>query len=202
MSQQTIIIRKKGGGEKITKVEVVAEPETIPIIERIPKKCRKDWKEEQMHELYLLENTYEERDLMWIQRIRKKVPKKGNVYAVYMFMNVKNRKVYVGQTKNLYARLKKHLSRSSLEEGQWDLQRAIRKYGMHNFRFVILLTDKDDMELKNVKERLKMEALYVKKFNSHYEGYNTLPCTTDERERRYIEENRNQFLRSLSYSNL
>jgi len=201
MGQTTVIIRKKKrGGENIIKIEV-AEPE-IPIEERIPKKCRKDPVEEQMHILYIIEGTYEERDKMWVDRIRKNIPKKGNIYAVYMFRNIQNGKAYVGQTKNLYARVKSHLKRSSLEHMQEDLQRAIRKYGMHNFRFVILLTDKDDMELRKVKERLKMEALYVKKFDSFYEGYNTEMCTTDEDERKYISENRSEFLRSLSYKNL
>lgn len=152
----------------------------------IPAKCRRDPLEEQMHKMYKRENLYETRDKEGCQEIRNRFPKKGNVQCVYKFTCLVNGKSYIGQTGNLWARLKRHLERKALENGQADLQRAIRKHGIENFTFEVLIDQKEDMLMKELESRLIMEALYVKKFNSYLNGYNTEPCTTDSAERELI----------------
>ena len=177
------IIRKKNGKEKVVSKQKEKEEDIY-----IPDKCKRDPMEEQMHKMYKRENLYETRDKEGCQEIRDRFPKKGNIQCVYKFTCLVNGKSYIGQTGNLWARIKRHLERKALENGQADLQRAIRKHGIKNFTFEVLIDQKDDMLMKDPENRLIMEALYVKKFNSYLKGYNTEPCTTDPVERELIRE--------------
>ena len=178
------IVRKKNGKEKVVSEDQKEKEKDI----YIPAKCKKDSMEEQMHKMYKRENLYETRDKEGCKEIRNRFPKKGNIQCVYKFTCLVNGKSYIGQTGNLWARLKRHLERKALENGQADLQRAIRKHGIKNFTFEVLIDQKDDMLMKDPENRLIMEALYVKKFNSYLKGYNTEPCTTDPVERELIRE--------------
>tara|TARA_Y100000996_G_scaffold338039_1_gene274812 strand:- start:228 stop:959 length:732 start_codon:yes stop_codon:yes gene_type:complete len=187
------IVRKKSGKEKVVSAPKEEKEEDI----YIPAKCKRDSMEEQMHKMYKRDNLYETRDKEGCQEIRNRFPKKGNIQCVYKFTCLVNGKSYIGQTGNLWARLKRHLERKALENGQADLQRAIRKHGINNFTFEVLIDQKDDMLMKETESRLIMEALYVKKFNSYLNGYNTEPCTTDPVERELIREDLNNPKRSF-----
>lgn len=54
------------------------------------------------------------------------------MYTIYLWTNLVNNKGYVGQTINLAARKKQHLS-SARTGKKWCISRAIRKYGANNF---------------------------------------------------------------------
>jgi predicted GIY-YIG superfamily endonuclease len=139
----------------------------------IPKKCQRDLDEFQMHTSYIEDGVWESRDKTRADEIRARYPKKGNIAGVYKFTNLVNGKSYIGHTKNVWNRLRDHLGQKGLEHNQADLQRAIRKYGIDKFEFEVLIDDKQDLLMKKEEERLIMEALYVKKYNSYLNGYNT-----------------------------
>lgn len=85
---------------------------------------------------------------------------------IYSITNNVNQKQYIGLTRqaNPYDRWKQHLEDSKYNS-QNPIHRAIRKYGLQNFKFRVLEECADD----KVEER---EIHYIAKCNSFYEGYN------------------------------
>lgn len=65
--------------------------------------------------------------------IRSKIKGKA---GVYMFYNQITGDSYVGSSINLYARFNAHLN--LIAESELPLYRAIRKYGLNNFAFIVL----------------------------------------------------------------
>ena len=62
------------------------------------------------------------------------------ICGIYKFTNKLNRKVYIGQSKDIKGRYKSYTKPSMIKKGQSMLiMRAIKKYGLNNFDFDILI---------------------------------------------------------------
>lgn len=91
---------------------------------------------------------------------------------IYAFTNLKNNKKYIGQSINDdNSRYNNHMCAIKYEHNnEYDspLHRAIRKYGLDNFKYEILVKDIDDIDTLN-----SLEIYYIQKFNSLIpNGYN------------------------------
>ena len=94
-----------------------------------------------------------------------------NMY-VYKIINVINRKSYIGITNNIEDRFNFHRKRynklSKAEYIEKPLYKAFRKYGIENFKFLVLY---DNLSLEEAKIK---EVELIKKFKTlvHENGYN------------------------------
>jgi len=84
--------------------------------------------------------------------------------AIYKIENIVNHKIYIGQTINPQKRWKEHLTSAKINNNNYAIHQAIRKYGEENFSFSVLeWTD-------NFNEK---EKELIKKYNSKVpHGYN------------------------------
>lgn len=92
--------------------------------------------------------------------------------GVYKITNVINNKNYVGSSKNIQSRWKKH--KLLLNKGQhhsYKLQRDWTEFGENNFLFEIL----EDTDINNEKQLRECEQLWIDTLKSYKEGYNILP---------------------------
>lgn len=88
--------------------------------------------------------------------------------GIYKITNIINNKSYIGQSKNIETRWRRHKFEAKNAKGScydYPLYRAIRKYGIENFSFEIL-------EECLVEELNNKEIYYIKKFNTFNNGYN------------------------------
>jgi group I intron endonuclease len=88
--------------------------------------------------------------------------------GVYKITNLINQKDYVGVTKNLHCRWQEH-QRDSLKDNK-PLYKAIRKYGIKNFKFEILCLTPDDPEIL-----FELEIFFIADQNTYIgdgKGYN------------------------------
>lgn len=86
--------------------------------------------------------------------------------GIYKIENLKNGKVYVGQSRNIEKRWAQHCE--ELKKGTHHnkhLQRAYDKYGTDAFRFSIV----EECDLNDLDSR---EMYYIKQYNAFTEGYN------------------------------
>lgn len=93
------------------------------------------------------------------------------MFGIYSFKNKINQKRYIGQSKNLEERYKAHLrnyTNENLQTYNGHFYRALRKYGIENFEYEILYSDKfiDSTTLN------ELEIYYIKLYNSFNDGYN------------------------------
>lgn len=91
--------------------------------------------------------------------------------GIYKFENLTNGNCYIGQSVNIEKRYKDHLSRAknaNSSEYNSAFHRALRKYGVDNFSFVIL--EECDKSLLN-----KQEEYWIAFYNSYEQGYNETP---------------------------
>lgn len=101
--------------------------------------------------------------------ISELVPLTKKVSGIYKIENKINGKVYIGQSVDVYRRLKKHI---------WDLKnnngsvlyKALKKYGIENFIYELI----EECNIDKLDER---EIYYIKKYNSYIgvegsNGYN------------------------------
>jgi len=82
--------------------------------------------------------------------------------GIYKIVNIFTGEIYVGATKNFYRRLMSH--KSSIVSGHTKskkLTEAAKKYGIHNFNFVII----EHTELRNLSER---EQFYIDLLKPQY----------------------------------
>lgn len=91
---------------------------------------------------------------------------------IYSFTNLINNKKYIGQSINDdNSRYNNHISAVKHEtnsEYNSPLHCAIRKYGIENFKYEILVKDITEIELLN-----NLEIYYIQKFDSQIpNGYN------------------------------
>ncbi len=91
--------------------------------------------------------------------------------GIYMIKNLKNNKVYIGKSINIYERIRQHinlLNKESLDENRY-LINSWNKYGRSNFEYVVL----EDVE-KNDKLLKERELYYMLLYNSldREKGYN------------------------------
>jgi group I intron endonuclease len=89
---------------------------------------------------------------------------------IYKITNIITNKCYIGETKqsNIEVRWKQHKNTIKNGVGCPALQHSVKKYGIENFKFEILLICFDE-------DRYKYEIEYIKKYNSKVpNGYNIL----------------------------
>lgn len=87
------------------------------------------------------------------------------MYQVYRIVNLINDKVYIGRSKDAENRFKQHEYTANGGRG-YKLHKAIRKYGIHNFKMQILT------EHKNLEDAAEKESYFIKVSNSYRNGYN------------------------------
>jgi group I intron endonuclease len=90
------------------------------------------------------------------------------VSGVYKIENIKNKKVYIGSSKNILVRFSQH--KKSLENNKHHSSKLQRSYNKSTdksvFIFEILEIVKDEGDLKN------REQYYIDLYDSFYKGYN------------------------------
>lgn len=94
--------------------------------------------------------------------------KKNNMW-VYKITNLVNNKCYIGITTNLEKRWASHKKAINYPYIKQPLYNAMRKYGISNFKFEVIVDNIDD---KNILGEL--ERKYILEYNSHISqsGYN------------------------------
>ena len=98
--------------------------------------------------------------------------------GIYMIRNIRNRKVYVGQTRDLHRRAVdyRRLNDPDFPAGTRPIEKAIQTEGIENFEFIVL-------KFCNFYELSKWEEYYARKLNAldpDY-GYNLNPIFTTNR---------------------
>lgn len=88
-----------------------------------------------------------------------------NFSCIYLFVNLTNNKVYVGQTKNFYNRMSQY--RSGREKDR-VIGKAIEKYGFENFEIFIL---EKDLKFDDLDEREQYWMDFYKSYDNNI-GYN------------------------------
>lgn len=88
--------------------------------------------------------------------------------GIYKITNLENNKIYIGQSINIEERWKDH--RTDYLRSDVLLYRAMRKYGIENFKFEVL----EECAVEELDER---EIFYINKYNSYIcspnsQGYN------------------------------
>lgn len=96
------------------------------------------------------------------------INKEDTFSCIYLWRNLVNYKVYVGQAQNFYRRMTEYIKGN---EDERLIGRAINKYGLDNFEIVIL---EKDLPFEKLAER---EMYWIKQYNSciYFEngwGYN------------------------------
>lgn len=89
---------------------------------------------------------------------------------VYKITNIVTKKLYIGQTKELdpLTRWKRHQATFTKNVGCPALRDAVKKYGVDNFKFEVLIICFDE-------DRFNYEKEYIKKYNTLVpNGYNIL----------------------------
>ena len=91
--------------------------------------------------------------------------------CIYMYVNKVNGHKYVGQAKDLNRRCREHISESRSKNKRkynYQLSKAVRKYGIENFEIIILKENLQSQCLLNL-----YECYYIKKYNClSKENYN------------------------------
>ena len=90
---------------------------------------------------------------------------------IYKIRNIITNKCYIGETKksNPLLRWNEHISKIKKNIGCPALQDAVKKYGIENFTFTVLIICFDE-------DRYKYEMDYIKKYNTMVpNGYNLTP---------------------------
>ena len=88
------------------------------------------------------------------------------ITGVYIIKNLKNEKVYVGQSVDIKSRWRTHKRElNNNSHKNIKLQNAWNKYGRDNFSFEVILTCSKEELNSN-------EKYYVTKYNSYKDGYN------------------------------
>lgn len=91
----------------------------------------------------------------------------AKVSGIYIILNTKNGKVYIGQTGNFNVRKAMHFSQlRNQRHCNFKLQSAFNKYGESNFNFEILQEGIPPHEIDDA------EINYIREFNSFERGYN------------------------------
>jgi group I intron endonuclease len=90
---------------------------------------------------------------------------------IYCYINKINHKCYVGQTTRPKRRFEQHIY-CSKNPGKNRFHRAINKYGIDNFHYIILkaVSLSNDENYRSYMDEL--ESKYIIEFNSRNSGYN------------------------------
>lgn len=91
--------------------------------------------------------------------------------GIYLIKNIINDKCYVGQSINIYNRIKAHIYNYTCAHFKTKhLYAAINKYGLENFEFTVL--EIVEINCNTARNLNKLEVSYIKKYNSFISGYN------------------------------
>jgi group I intron endonuclease len=82
------------------------------------------------------------------------------MYSIYLITNIKNNKIYIGQTNNLYQRWAQYKSAAKHASNDMVITRALRKHGIENFSFQPIATAKTLEDINH------LETLMIRQFNS------------------------------------
>jgi len=86
---------------------------------------------------------------------------------IYKVTNLINNKCYIGQTiQRLKVRKRRHIN-DTLKESNLKFHRALRKYGLNNFKWEIINEENDRDKLND------LEKYYIKFFDCKNNGYNS-----------------------------
>lgn len=119
---------------------------------------------------------------------------------IYQITNLINNKIYIGQTNNITKRWSNHKCNN---DPNMIIARAIRKYGVENFKFEVLLrnlspeeANEKEIELIKIKNSLVPNGYNVATGGNRIEGYVHLGAENGnahltEEEAQYILDNRN-----------
>ena len=91
--------------------------------------------------------------------------------GIYKITNKLNGHIYIGLSKNIEERWKKHCQKyknSNDKEYEKYLYRAFRKYGIDNFTFEVI----EECEEKELRNR---EIYWISYYDSYANGYNETP---------------------------
>lgn len=83
--------------------------------------------------------------------------------GIYKITNVKNNKIYVGQSNDIYRRFQEHQTKG--ESSRIPVDIAIQKYGKDSFTYEIL----EECDITELNEK---ETFWIKKLNAIENGYN------------------------------
>lgn len=102
-------------------------------------------------------------------KVSELVPFTKKISGIYKIQNKINGKIYIGQSVDVYRRLKKHIWNIEKENNS-ALCRAFKKYGIENFTYEVI----EECEVDTLDER---EIYYIKLYNSYVgfkdsNGYN------------------------------
>lgn len=108
---------------------------------------------------------------------------------IYKITNIKNNKVYIGQTiRPIEQRFKRHISDAMNNILDTHFARAIRKYGESCFRIELVDTAASQNEL-NIKEQK-----YIQQYNSIIDGYNETDAISKCGGNTYMSKNKDEML--------
>lgn len=87
--------------------------------------------------------------------------------VIYKVVNTINNKMYIGKTEHELSKRKSvHISLSKQKHPKQYFHRAIKKYGLNNFKWFII------EKCINKNELIVREKYYIKKYNTYENGYN------------------------------
>lgn len=95
-------------------------------------------------------------DKVYIDSYREKLKNKGGIYS---FINTVNGKQYIGSAKDFYLRLNEHLNN---KKSNTNLQKAIKKYGLDKFHWVIYEYFTYESKIISSKALTDLETSYIK----------------------------------------
>lgn len=88
--------------------------------------------------------------------------------GIYLYLNKINGKAYIGQSININKRYREHKNAAynvNNKDYNLPIHRAIRKYGLDNFEFIIL----EECEQSELNSK---EIYWIKQYDSYQSGYN------------------------------
>lgn len=91
-----------------------------------------------------------------------------SICGIYKITNLINNKCYIGQSVDIKTRWRHHKNNYNKENNQsynFSFYRAIRKYGLENFKFEVL----EECDQKDLNER---ELHWISYYDSYHNGYN------------------------------
>lgn len=122
-------------------------------------------------------------------KVGELIPFTKKICGIYKIENKINGKIYIGQSVDVYRRLKKHIW--NIKSNNNILYKAFRKYGIENFTYELI----EECDIGKLDER---EMYYIQKYNSYVgadnsNGYNLNIGGGVNRGWNPTEENRNNF---------
>ena len=93
------------------------------------------------------------------------IPQTERKCGIYKITNLINGKVYIGQSINVYRRMKAHLWELDRNGNNMILHKAFKKYGIENFSYELIC----ECSAEELNEK---EIYFIEKYDSYNNGYN------------------------------